>query len=101
MNGRGFRKAPSAPAIDRKLNPPAPLLSARRCVLRDVLQNRAPCPLINDDSYGVGLVDDRAAPEPRQGMIISVLTRQDVVVMDPERLMTAARRAFREENPDV
>src|SRR4051794_21147724 len=47
------------------------------------------------------MVDDRAALEPRPGMIISVLTRQDVVVMDPGRFMGAARRAFRAENPEV
>jgi hypothetical protein len=34
-------------------------------------------------------------------MVISVRTRQDVVVTDPERFLNAARRAYRAENPDA
>src|SRR5690348_1489501 len=51
--------------------------------------------------YGVWMADDPAATEPHQGMIISVLTRRDVVVMDPDRFMAAARRAFQAENPEI
>ncbi|MFJ9695660.1 hypothetical protein [Kitasatospora sp. NPDC101183] len=38
---------------------------------------------------------------PAQGMTISVRHRQDVVVADPERLLAAARAAFRELHPDI
>jgi hypothetical protein len=39
------------------------------------------------------------APSLRAGVVISVLTRQDVVVMDPERFLAAARRAYRTDHP--
>jgi hypothetical protein len=35
------------------------------------------------------------------GMVISVVVREDVVVMDPHRLLAAARRAYRADNPDA
>ncbi|MFI6154379.1 hypothetical protein ACIBCA_17040 [Kitasatospora sp. NPDC051170] len=38
---------------------------------------------------------------PAEGMTISVWHRQDVVVVDPERFMAAARAAFRQLHPDV
>ncbi|WP_031077900.1 hypothetical protein [Streptomyces sp. NRRL WC-3742] len=38
---------------------------------------------------------------PTEGMTISVWSRQDVVVVDPERFMAAARAAFRQLYPDV
>jgi hypothetical protein len=34
-------------------------------------------------------------------MIISVLTRQDVIVQDPQRFLAAARRAYRVQDPAV
>jgi hypothetical protein len=34
-------------------------------------------------------------------MVITVLTRQDVVVMDPRRFLGAARRAYRAGDPEV
>ncbi|MGW2250455.1 hypothetical protein ACWCXH_09670 [Kitasatospora sp. NPDC001660] len=43
--------------------------------------------------------DDRRPPVA--GMTISVRTRRDVVVVDPERFLAAARAAFRELYPDV
>ncbi|MBB4697944.1 hypothetical protein [Paractinoplanes abujensis] len=45
--------------------------------------------------------DDQAASQPRAGMVISVRTRQDVVVIDPDRFLAAARRAYRTDNPDA
>jgi hypothetical protein len=39
------------------------------------------------------------APLPRRGMVISILTRRDAVIMDPARFMVAARRAFQKQNP--
>ncbi|WP_380280894.1 hypothetical protein [Kitasatospora purpeofusca] len=41
------------------------------------------------------------APTPVAGMTISVRTRQDVVVVDPERFLASARAAYREECPDA
>ncbi|GAA0383177.1 hypothetical protein Acor_70680 [Acrocarpospora corrugata] len=38
---------------------------------------------------------------PRAGMTISVRTRRDVVIVDPERFMAAARAAFRDLHPDL
>ncbi|MFJ9519965.1 hypothetical protein ACIRPK_17110 [Kitasatospora sp. NPDC101801] len=38
---------------------------------------------------------------PTAGMTISVRMRQDVVVVDPERLVTAARAALRETDPEM
>src|SRR5689334_11552674 len=37
----------------------------------------------------------------RRGMVITVLTREDVVVMNPERFLAAARDAYRAEHPDA
>lgn len=37
----------------------------------------------------------------RTGMVISVRTRQDVVVVDPDRFLAAARRAYLAENEGV
>ncbi|SBT37364.1 hypothetical protein [Micromonospora auratinigra] len=36
---------------------------------------------------------------PRAGMTISVRTRRDVVVVDPERFLAAARQALRDADP--
>ncbi|MFI5888513.1 hypothetical protein ACIA5D_00150 [Actinoplanes sp. NPDC051513] len=47
------------------------------------------------------MTDDDAGIPPRRGMVISVLTRQDVVVMDPDRFLAAARRAYRAQDPDI
>jgi hypothetical protein len=41
------------------------------------------------------------ASVPSVGMTISVRVRRDVVVVDPQRFLAAARRAYRELNPDV
>ncbi|MEV1120064.1 hypothetical protein AB0I91_33870 [Actinosynnema sp. NPDC049800] len=38
---------------------------------------------------------------PVAGMTISVRTRRDVVVVDPERFLAAARAAYRELNPGL
>jgi hypothetical protein len=38
---------------------------------------------------------------PIEGMTISIRTRQDVVVVDPQQFLAAARRAYRELNPDI
>ncbi|MFE4359446.1 MULTISPECIES: hypothetical protein [Streptomycetaceae] len=38
---------------------------------------------------------------PTAGMTISVRTRQDVVIVDPERFLASARQAYRELSPDV
>ena len=40
------------------------------------------------------------AVEAKAGMTISVRTRRDVVVVDPERFLAAARQAVRESNPE-
>jgi hypothetical protein len=45
--------------------------------------------------------DDHPVAQPRAGMVISVRTRQDVVVTDPDRFLAAARRAYRADNPDA
>jgi hypothetical protein len=45
------------------------------------------------------MADEQALP--CAGMVISVVVREDVVVMDPDRFLAAARRAYREENPDA
>lgn len=42
---------------------------------------------------------DESGPAPAAGMTISVRTRRDVVVVDPERFLTAARRAYEEATP--
>jgi len=34
-------------------------------------------------------------------MVITILTREDVVVTDPDRFMAAARRAYQRQHPDV
>jgi hypothetical protein len=36
-----------------------------------------------------------------EGMTISIRTRQDVVVVDPQQFLAAARRAYRELDPDI
>lgn len=46
-------------------------------------------------------MDDEPMARPSTGMTISVRTRQDVVVMDPERFMAAARRAYRADDPQI
>jgi hypothetical protein len=38
---------------------------------------------------------------PTAGMTISVRTRRDVVVVDPERFLAAARQALRDQNPEL
>lgn len=38
---------------------------------------------------------------PREGMVVTVLTREDVVVMDPDRLLAAGRRAYQADDPDA
>ncbi|MEU6235113.1 hypothetical protein [Kitasatospora sp. NPDC047058] len=40
-------------------------------------------------------------PAPKAGMTISVRTRQDVVIVDPERFLASARRAYREAFPEI
>lgn len=40
-------------------------------------------------------------PIPFAGMTISVRTRRDVVVVDPDRFLSAARAAYRELHPDL
>ncbi|MFE6865033.1 hypothetical protein ACFVFS_00585 [Kitasatospora sp. NPDC057692] len=44
-------------------------------------------------------MDER--PMPVAGMTISVRTRRDVVVVDPERFIAAARAACREDSPEI
>lgn len=44
-------------------------------------------------------IEDPPADTPQPGMIISVLTREDVIVMDPQRFLAAARRAYRAQDP--
>jgi hypothetical protein len=39
--------------------------------------------------------------QPRPGMVIHVVTRQDVVVVDPQRFLASARHAYRADNPDA
>jgi len=34
-------------------------------------------------------------------MVVSVRTRQDVVIMDPDRFLAAARRAYRAQDPQI
>ena len=46
-------------------------------------------------------VDQVPVPEIGAGMVISVVTREDVVVMDPDRFLAAARRAYRADDPDL
>ncbi|MEH1169447.1 hypothetical protein V6V47_29115 [Micromonospora sp. CPCC 205539] len=38
---------------------------------------------------------------PSAGMVISIRTRRDVVVMDPDRFMAAARQALRDRHPGL
>ncbi|MBW6435745.1 hypothetical protein KZ829_18545 [Actinoplanes hulinensis] len=38
---------------------------------------------------------------PRAGMTISVRSRRDVVVVDPDRFLAAARQALRDSDPDL
>jgi hypothetical protein len=38
---------------------------------------------------------------PRPEMVISVRTRQDVVVVDPDRFLAAARQAYLADNPEA
>jgi hypothetical protein len=38
---------------------------------------------------------------PRAGMTVSIRTRQDVVIMDPERFLAAARAAYRGQDPRI
>ncbi|WP_157419807.1 hypothetical protein [Actinomadura kijaniata] len=44
-------------------------------------------------------MDEPVRPEP--GMTISVRTRHDVVITDPERFLAAARRAYRQAHPET
>src|SRR5262245_51263015 len=46
-------------------------------------------------------IDEVPVPEIRAGMVISVVTREDVVVMDPDRFLAAARRAYRADYPEL
>lgn len=46
--------------------------------------------------YPPGMTD---SPTPKEGMTISVRTRRDVVIVDPERFLAAARRAVRDRGP--
>lgn len=48
--------------------------------------------------YPPGMTD---AVAPKAGMTISVRTRRDVVVMDPDRFLAAARQALRDRNPEL
>jgi len=41
------------------------------------------------------------AGEPTAGMTISIRTRRDVVVVDPDRFMAAARQALRDRTPGM
>jgi len=41
------------------------------------------------------------AVAPKAGLMISVRTRRDVVVVDPDRFLTAARQALRDSNPGL
>ncbi|MET8908930.1 hypothetical protein [Micromonospora sp. NPDC004551] len=41
------------------------------------------------------------AVAPRAGMTISIRTRRDVVVMDPDRFLAAARQALRDRHPGL
>ncbi|MFB9446963.1 hypothetical protein Dvina_25450 [Dactylosporangium vinaceum] len=43
---------------------------------------------------------EKPVPQVRAGMVISLVTREDVVVMDPDRFMAAARRAYLAGEPD-
>jgi hypothetical protein len=47
------------------------------------------------------MAEDVDNVQPFPGMVISVLTREDVVVVDPQRFLAAARRAFLADNPDA
>ncbi|MEV4539281.1 hypothetical protein AB0J82_36460 [Asanoa sp. NPDC049518] len=38
---------------------------------------------------------------PKAGMTISIRTRRDVVVVDPDRLLSAARQALRDRDPGL
>ncbi|WP_111871466.1 hypothetical protein [Actinomadura craniellae] len=38
---------------------------------------------------------------PAEGMTISVRTRRDVVIVDPERFLATARQAYRDLHPDA
>jgi hypothetical protein len=38
---------------------------------------------------------------PTAGLTISVRTRRDVVIIDPEKFLAAARQALRDRNPDL
>jgi hypothetical protein len=46
-------------------------------------------------------VDEAPVPAIRAGMVISVVTREDAVVMDPDRFIAAARRAYLADKPDL
>ncbi|MBA8950882.1 hypothetical protein ACFQU9_02720 [Actinomadura namibiensis] len=46
-------------------------------------------------------ISEDAPVRPEPGMTISVRTRHDVVVTDPERFLAAARRAYRQAHPEV
>jgi hypothetical protein len=48
--------------------------------------------------YRPGMTD---AVAPKVGMTISIRTRRDVVVVDPDRFLAAARQALRGRNPAV
>jgi hypothetical protein len=41
------------------------------------------------------------AVAPKAGMTISIRTRRDVVVVDPDRFLAAARQALRDRNPGL
>ncbi|GAA4591117.1 hypothetical protein BJY16_000167 [Actinoplanes octamycinicus] len=45
--------------------------------------------------------DGEPGAVPRAGMVISVRSREDVVVVDPERFLAAARRAHLADHPDA
>ncbi|MFD9738594.1 hypothetical protein [Umezawaea sp. NPDC059074] len=45
--------------------------------------------------------EEQAAPVPVAGMIISVRTRHDVVITDPEKFLATARQAYLDLNPET
>jgi hypothetical protein len=59
------------------------------------IRNRRP-------SYARGVADDeRMAAVPQVGMVVSVRTRHDVVIVDPDRFLAVARRAYRAQDPQI
>ncbi|MFD0568408.1 hypothetical protein ACFQ0T_02875 [Kitasatospora gansuensis] len=59
---------------------------------------RMPRPVALPTQYR-GPVDE--LPAPMTGMTISIRTRQDVVIVDPERFVASARAAYRETSPEI